>query len=296
MVMANGAARQARIPVVTIQRFIRVTSFLSGFGAPEARQSFWLELPNWMRRIRTRVQKSLPRAAAPRRHSLQDMKIALLFAALGFAVVSIAAGQSPASVDSNTYSIEQEIQLGDRMTERMVEMTKAKPDRHLQSIGDKLTKGAGGSFHYRFYIHPADAKPIEAAPLPGGSIFLARTLLSADDSRTAAILAHAMGHVAQRHYTRQLTLLDLLKTTVPAEQSAETDPPELAEVQKLSRRLELEADAYAVKLLIAAGYDPHALTVWVQSLPSIEEMQGLGPSFPPAAERVAAIEKEIATR
>ena len=218
------------------------------------------------------------------------MKIALLFAA-----VSIAAGQSQPGVESNNFSIEQEIQLGERMASQMIETTKAKPDRHLQSIGDKLAASAGGSFHYRFYIHPADAKPIEAAPIPGGAIFLAQTLLSADESRNAAILAHAMAHVAQRHYTRQLTLMDALRTTTQATQSADAEQPEMAEIQKLSRRLELEADAYAVKLLSAAGYDPHSLSAWVRSLPSLEEMQALGPYFPSAAERVAAIEKQIAS-
>jgi beta-barrel assembly-enhancing protease len=102
-------------------------------------------------------------------------------------------------------------------------------------------------------------------------------------------LAHAMGHVAGRHGTRQATKAELMQISqVVAQNSTAVPVGGLA----FARSAEREADYLAVQFVARAGYDPEAMAAWLAGQPA----QGGSPVFAvraPANERAAAIRKEI---
>jgi predicted Zn-dependent protease len=126
----------------------------------------------------------------------------------------------------------------------------------------------------------------EPVALPGGPVFIAQNMLSAADAEVAAILAHAIGHIELRHYTRQMTGLEVAGIR-PSQM-----PPQIS--PRSNPRFELDADQFAVKLLLAAGYDPQALVQWVESQPIPKTALALG-DRPIPSRRVAAIERAIQT-
>lgn len=111
----------------------------------------------------------------------------------------------------------------------------------------------------------------EALTLPGGPIFVPLTLLQRipSEPQLAAVLAHAIGHQAGRHATRAMTRVQV------AGLAAKGLPDNMRQVnlqlvaaRKWSREFEVEADAIAVRLLAESGYDPAALTEFIQGLPA----------------------------
>jgi predicted Zn-dependent protease len=227
------------------------------------------------------------------------MKVALLFAA-----VSAALAQQPGQ-GVNFYSVEKEISLGNQMAAKMQSSTNARPDARLQSIGDKLAAHADGPYQYRFFVYTANGKPLEPVAIPGGPVFTAESLASPDDTETAAILAHAIAHIALRTYTRAATRGDLMQigqqaSQIALESSGNGNAPQIRpnnstlSYARFAQGFELACDLYAVKLMTAAGYDPHALVRWLETLPKPKGAEAMTSPYPAPAVRIDRIEKAIA--
>lgn len=111
----------------------------------------------------------------------------------------------------------------------------------------------------------------EPIGLPGGYMFIPDSLFlkAHDDSEFAGLLAHAMAHVAARQFTRIAARAQVGKMfTIPlifygdwTGFAASKVPPPMAPIYlgKLRQDLELEADALAVNMTSAVGYDPEGL-------------------------------------
>jgi predicted Zn-dependent protease len=107
-----------------------------------------------------------------------------------------------------------------------------------------------------------------AFALPGNLVILTDqlTALAADDTEIAAVLAHELGHVAERHALRSalqnvsivLLIAATLGDVTSVSSLAAALPTALVQLQ-YSRRFEREADGYAVALLSDTGRDPEAL-------------------------------------
>src|SRR5205085_2407873 len=132
-------------------------------------------------------------------------------------------------------------------------------------------------FHYRFFVFDGgqpsqDTAPAAAFPadwrrleldepiaVASGTILVPRRLLSRDDSQLAAILAHAIGHIALRHPTVGLTRGELAQVEVQeASRAMPDEAPQRVRAVALNRfafdrACETAADAYAAKLLQDAG-------------------------------------------
>jgi predicted Zn-dependent protease len=128
-------------------------------------------------------------------------------------------------------------------------------------------------FSYTFAVIAGDQNNSlhEPLSLPGGYIFVPASLFLAaqNEAEFAGMLAHAMAHVAARHGTRAASRGELSQLATiplifnggfvnygPRQTSATAIPITFVRFQ---REYEQEADAMAVKLMPAAGYDPQAL-------------------------------------
>jgi predicted Zn-dependent protease len=139
----------------------------------------------------------------------------------------------------------------------------------------------------------------EAIAVAGGTIFMPRRLLSRDDAQLAAILAHAMGHIALRHPTVGLTRGELAQVEVQAASRSMPDeaPQRVRAVAwkrfAFDRACEMAADGYAATLLHDAALNPGALLAYLRTLPAPQDKELS--VYPAPAERIAAAQTVIAS-
>lgn len=139
-----------------------------------------------------------------------------------------------------------------------------------------------------------------ALALPGGSVVFTDQLvaLAEHDEELLAILAHEIGHIAERHALRRtvqasaLSLATLLVfgdvSSVPA--LAASIPVILTEMG-YSRDFEREADLFAVRTLQASGVDPRRLAQILSRLDPEQSGGSYLSTHPPTPERVELIHR-----
>jgi predicted Zn-dependent protease len=135
-----------------------------------------------------------------------------------------------------------------------------------------VAENLGGSTHEPTYF-------------PGGYLFVPEALLTAarDEAELAAMLAHGMAHVIERHALRH-------STGIPAFIGAGGPLP--LGMSREQREWEGAADRRAVALLTAAGYDPAALKAYI-GREQVDPQNGLFSRWPVREVRVAAIDAAI---
>ena len=227
---------------------------------------------------------------------------------------AVAFAQQP-NIPDNYYAPEDDARVGQRLATQLQTHVTAATEPRLDQIGNRLAANSS-QFRYRFFVFdggqpsqdtapaaafPADWRRLqidEAIAVAGGMIFVPRPLLSRDDAQLAAILAHAIGHIALRHPTVGMTRGELAQVEVQVASRAMPDEaPQRVHAVALKRfafdrACEMAADAYAIKLLHEAGLDPAALPAYLRTLPA-PEGDDLS-VYPAPAERVEAAQKAIA--
>lgn len=205
------------------------------------------------------------------------------------ALLLVALGCAPLSLD-------QERALGEQANAQIRAELPLIRDRvvwdYVREIGHRIVAASGEQpFIYHFYV-VADEE-INAFALPGGYIYVnAGILLQARDvSEVAGVMGHEIGHVVKRHvannYSRQQGVGSLYRIGVYLASlfggglagSAANVAGGVASTAYLStfgRDAEREADAFAVEVLPRAGYDPHGLVTF------FETMRRAGGASPPA--------------
>lgn len=179
-------------------------------------------------------------------------------------------------------SIDQEIALGLQAAPEMAAQHGGEdPDPETRAlvatVGAKLVQASLKSdVPYDFNFHAlADPQTINAFALPGGQIFITRALLSRLDTegQLAGILAHEIGHVIERHGAEHLAKGKLTQGLVGAAGVAAYDPNRPGSQyaaaiaaaigslvnMKYGRDDELESDAWGVRIMADAGYDPRSM-------------------------------------
>ncbi len=133
----------------------------------------------------------------------------------------------------------------------------------------------------RLQDRPLRARPkllcsdeVNALSLPGGHVFVMRGLIGHADSldEIAAVLAHEIGHI-EDHDFRRVALRQLMWVGVEAALAKRSSSAAAAarvagtlSALRHSRRQEAQADAYAVRACLLAGYDPAALKSFLAKL------------------------------
>ena len=132
---------------------------------------------------------------------------------------------------------------------------------------------------YSFRLIVVDNPMVNALALPGGTIIVFRGLL--DKTRTpeelAGVLAHEVQHILRRHSTQALLQRVSMKVLLAAAVgdakglSYGLEGAQVLGMLRYSRQYEEEADAEAVRMLIASGIDPRGLAVFFEAIQTDRE-------------------------
>jgi predicted Zn-dependent protease len=158
---------------------------------------------------------------------------------------------------------------------------------YIQSLGSQLASRANDG-DQRFHFFVVDDGQINAFALPGGYIGINSGLLLAteDENELAAVIAHEVSHVTQRHMAR--SMYDSQKTSIVSLATmlaalllgAAADMPgdamagvmtasQAAAMQRqinFTRANEQEADRVGMEVLSRAGFDPDAMANFFEKL------------------------------
>lgn len=189
-------------------------------------------------------------------------------------------GFAAALAGCGTVTVAEEQQLGAEMAQQargeLLFIRDAVVLDYVRKIGQRIVAGSGPQpFQYHFEVVEDD--DINAFAAPAGYVYIhTGTILQARNvSEVASVLAHEVGHVALRHiadnYDRQrnigtATQAGVLAASVFGYGGAANLGGSLASLALLnsfSRADELEADAFAIEVMPAAGYDPAGLATFL---------------------------------
>lgn len=242
--------------------------------------------------------------------------IAISLAMYFLSVIGCYASELPDIGDSagNLLSVEQEKRLGKEFMINIRQNLKLVDDpvsnEYIQSLGHKLASQIdtrGQSFE--FFI--VDDPNINAFAGPAGYIGIHTGLIKATDSESelASVMAHEIAHVVQRHLVRQFESGNTLSMTTMAaiiaaillgkgnpdiSQAVVTSSVAGSIQQQLSfsRAYEQEADRVGMEMLAHAGYNPHSMADFFETLQNANRYNQAGvPEFilthPVTASRIA---------
>jgi predicted Zn-dependent protease len=183
---------------------------------------------------------------------------------------------------------------------------------YVDRIGQRIVAASGPQpFAYRFSV--IDDPEINAFAGPGGQIYVQTgTILGARNvAELAAVIAHEVGHVVERHiaenYNKQRAADVGRKAAVLGgalvygslganAASLATGLGSAAVLNSYGRDAEREADDFAVRVLPLAGYDPNGLPSFFETM--VAQGGAGGPSFlashPAAQDRLEATRAAIA--
>lgn len=274
------------------------------------------------------------------------MRIFLLFSLLGFALLSLAGCQNGVSAAGLGKAAEFGMVIAGEDPERAqrvggavgrtVGATGQMPEGTEVALGESIALRSitrFGSLHpdqslqryvnlvglsvARFSDRPGlpwvfgvvESDQASAWACPGGMIFVTSAALTAmeDEAELAAILAHEVAHVTQRHMVTQIRRTDFFGgLTEIGAVATDRDVENLSRAvdsgmdtlfdRGFDRAWEFEADAIGLEIAAAAGYDPAALRRYLQRLAREGTGGGswLRSTHPPVSERIQRIDAILA--
>jgi predicted Zn-dependent protease len=153
----------------------------------------------------------------------------------------------------------------------------------IQRLGKRLTSHAPGGGQYYFAI--AKSAEINAYAMPGGVVVIHSGLIlnTSSESELAAVMAHEIAHVSQRHIARMmadqkgsplLTGLGVLAGVAAASKSPDageaiitgTIAAQAHQQLAFSRQAEFEADRIGLQILAGSGFNPGAMPSFLEKL------------------------------
>ncbi len=162
-----------------------------------------------------------------------------------------------------------------------------KEGARVKRIGQRLVQ-KGGLVDYDYTFTLIDDEEVNAFAVPGGYVFINKglyDLLAYDEGMLAAVLAHEIGHVTERHYKKMYedslkAQLGILAVGIAIGGEKGGKVMEALSVAgniaflKYSRDDEEHADEWGVKLAYRAGYDPYGMSRALQLFVKLEGVLG----------------------
>jgi Zn-dependent protease with chaperone function len=219
-----------------------------------------------------------PRALAP----TAPRRRAVAMTVLAFGTVATLAGQTVVKPPSNSYTPEQDVQLG---REAAAEVRREYPviddpqiTAYLTRAGNALVAQAPKELNHAVFEYsftPVNLKEINAFALPGGPMFVNRGMFDAaeDEGEVVGVMAHELAHVLLRHGTANATKAQRLQIGALAGAIAGAVigggwGGAIAQgsqfglgtwLLKYSRDYEKQADLLGAQIMARAGFDPRDL-------------------------------------
>lgn len=166
-----------------------------------------------------------------------------------------------------------------------------------------------------YHVAVLDTQEVNAFATPGGHVFLTKGLLActSTEDEIASVIAHEIAHIQLRHgltAIRNAAYINAVKSGLVTGigSAAGDDVDKLASIlgdsvgeivttlvsNGYGREQEYNADAEALALLAAAGYEPSSI---IQMLHSLEKNQksgsGFGKTHPSPSDRIAGVNKSL---
>ena len=212
--------------------------------------------------------------------------IALAVAAFTYISYLSSGTENPITGETERVALspDEEIAMGLRALPQMTKqhgglLNDPKAQAFIDELGQRLlealpvylkTKNISAANPYKFEFHLlADNRSINAFALPGGQVFITKSLFDKLDSeaQVAGVIGHEIGHVLARHGARRMANQKLTQGLTQAVGMAgggmETMRIAMMVGQmvnmKYGREDELESDRWGVRLTRWAGYDPNAM-------------------------------------
>ncbi|MEE8205332.1 MAG: M48 family metallopeptidase, partial [Nitrospinaceae bacterium] len=175
---------------------------------------------------------------------------------------------------------EWEEKLGQDYFQTIFKETIKEPDPQVRTALDAISKrllaaAPDQPYHFRIYVHPS--KMVNAMALPGGIIIVFQGLINITETpeELAGVLAHEFQHVLKRHSTRGIIrseAINIFATVVSGDYMMNVilQAGGMMEFLRYSRKLESQADAEGMKMVLAARVDPEGM---IRIFEKLEENQ-----------------------
>lgn len=155
---------------------------------------------------------------------------------------------------------------------------------YVRQVGARVTQNTERpDVDYKFYV--LDSPIANAFALPGGYIYISRGLLAiaGSEAQLAAVLGHEAGHITGRHsaerYSRGVvTQLGAGLLAAAVDKSGVTQALGIGSdlyLKSYSRAQENEADTLGIRYLARSGYDPSAMTSFLENLQNASAFEAL---------------------
>ncbi len=217
-------------------------------------------------------------------------KFSRIFTVLGIFLCSGCAYLNPVIQNFNIVSVEEEKQIGEKMSAEVAKempiVTDPTLNLRVKQLGERLESALPQhSFDYQFYV--VDDQTPNAFTIPGGSIYIHSSLLKFvdDDNELAGVLAHEIGHMYERHPAKALSRsygLETLSNIIFKDNKSQIRNIALqfaggSLLTKYSREDENEADLVSFYLTRRAGMPTDGL---LRFLIKLNQLQSSGFSIP----------------
>lgn len=171
-------------------------------------------------------------------------------------------------------SIEKEEEIGELIFEEILKQSKEVENEIVQTaietIKDRLLDAYGDTiYNYKFVV--IQDEMINAFNIPGGYVILTSGLIQFVESaeQITAIIAHEMGHAEKKHVVNKIVKeigINILFSLAGGDAVLLSEVTRLMGSTAFDRKLEKEADQFAMELLVKAKINPRVLASFFRKL------------------------------
>jgi predicted Zn-dependent protease len=197
-------------------------------------------------------------------------------------------------------STKDKIALGREIDEQVRNHYKVSSNAYVTRVGQRVASASDCSqIPFKFYV--VQDKSINAFSTTGGYVYVNTGLLQAVDNedQLAAVLGHEIGHICNNDLVNKLRQTQLVQGVVSLAGLSRSQLAALAYKVAVdlpnSREAEFNADAKGLEYITRAGYDPKAMPAFLRKLLNQLSVPTFLSDHPGARERIAVLEKKIAS-